>query len=588
MDKNVTNKKKGISRLLELSGQRKTELTGAIIFGVLHGVLSLAPFLLIYHFFDELFSHSFSYDAVVRTIIYVLVVVLVSYGCHFLSGMLAHRAAFHILYGLRKKMAQKAGRLPLGYLGKKSSGALQKTIVNDIEHIELFIAHLLPDTVKGFCVPLVTLAYLFWQDWRLALISLLPLLILTVWMTIVYADKEYKKKTAYYFEARSRMNSVIIEYVRAIPVMKIFGKGTEQFALYREAVEELVDFGKKWAYQSLRSWAVFMSFLSNAVLPVLILGIYLYLHQGLSAGVFVLFLVLGGAYIKPLFGLSNLTTELMQINTGVEKMDEFLDAPEQELQGKALQPAHYSVTFHDVTFSYGTTVNALDGASFEIPHASITAFVGPSGSGKSTAAQMVARFWDVDSGSVLIGGVDCRQIPTDELMGIVSFVFQDSFMFQETLFENIRMGMDRTEQEIIGAAKAARCHDFIMKLPDGYQTRWGEQGTHLSGGEQQRIQIARAILKNAPILVLDEATAFADPENEYQIQQAIGELIHGKTVIIIAHRLSTITDADQILVFDKGSIVASGKHHQLLESSELYNRMWDAHIQSKDFKLINE
>ena len=317
MGSNITNKKKGIARLLELSGQRKTQLIAAVVFGVVHGILSLAPFILIYRFFDELFRQSFSYDAVVSTIVYVLIVVLVSYGCHLFSGILAHRAAFHILYGLRKRMAHKAGKLPLGYLGKKSSGTLQKTIINDIEHIELFIAHLLPDTIKGFCVPLVTLAYLFWQDWRLALISLLPLLILAVWMTIVYSNKDYKEKTAYYFEARSRMNSVIIEYVRAIPVMKIFGKGTEQFALYREAVEELVDFGKEWAYQSLRSWAVFMSFLSNAVLPVLLFGIYLYLHQGLSASVFVMFLVLGGAYIKPLFGLSNLTTELVQINTGV-------------------------------------------------------------------------------------------------------------------------------------------------------------------------------------------------------------------------------------------------------------------------------
>jgi ATP-binding cassette subfamily B protein IrtA len=405
---------------------------------------------------------------------------------------------------------------------------------------------------------------------------------------LAYTNKGYKEKTAYYFKARSRMNSVIIEYVRAIPVMKVFGKGTEQFALYREAVEELVSFGKKWAYQSLRAWAVFMSFLSNAVLPVLALGIYLYLHQGISPGVFILFLILGGGYIKPLFGLSNLTTELIQINTGVRNMDEFLDAPEQEVQGIALQPTDFSIAFHNASFAYGTAVKALDGVSCKIPQGSITAFVGPSGSGKSTAAQLIARFWDVESGSVCIGGVDCRQIPVEDLMRMVSFVFQDSFMFQETIFENIRMGMEKSEQEVMEAAKAARCDDFIRRLPDGYQTRWGEHGIHLSGGEQQRIQIARAILKNAPILILDEATAFADPDNEYQLQQAIGRLISGKTVIIIAHRLSTITDADQILVFDRGKIIACGKHHELIDNSELYQRMWQAHIQSKDFKLINE
>ena len=297
-------------------------------------------------------------------------------------------------------------------------------------------------------------------------------------------------------------------------------------------------------------------------------------------------LILGVGYIRPLFKLTTMTFEITMISRGVARIDEILFEVEEQKNGGAAVPENFSVEFKNARFSYVEGIDVIHDVSFTVPQGTITALVGPSGSGKSTVGKLIARFYDLGAGSIRLGGVDINDLAVEDLMAHVGFVFQDNMMFHQSLYDNILMGMDKTRERLLPAAKIARCHDFIGQLPDGYETRFGDSGVHLSGGEQQRIQLARVILKDAPVLILDEATAFSDPENEHLIMNAIGELICQKTVIVIAHRLSTITDVDQIVVLDDGKIEAVGSHAYLLEKSELYSKMWHAHNRAREFEIV--
>ncbi|MEM8965259.1 MAG: ABC transporter ATP-binding protein, partial [Bacteroidota bacterium] len=530
-------KKDGIARLLEIAGRKKYQLALSGLLAVLHAGLALVPYILVHYILKELVNPPLDTELVQRYLGWAIGAGVGSYALLYASGMTSHVAAFNILYELRQQTAAKLGQLPLGFIGTYSSGALKKIIADDIERIENFIAHQIPDFVKGFTLPVVTIGYLFYVDWRLAAISFVPLLVLAVWMPLVFRSAYTKEMMKKHHQAQEDMNSGIVEFVRAMPVMKIFAQTADSFRQYSGSVNEYDTMARQWMRKSSPPFAVFMSFMSNATLPVLVLGTYLYLQNGITFAALVLFLILGVGYIKPMFALANMGMQITLINRGVQRMDDILQHP---IQSAGKQPTHFSdhsIEFRQVSFAYAEEIKVLDDISFTMPAGTITALVGPSGAGKSTAAQLVARFWDVQEGEILIGGVNIQTIPVATLMQQVSFVFQDSFMFQETMYENIRMGQDKSEEEIIAAAQAAQCHAFISQLPQGYQTRFGAQGVHLSGGEQQRIQLARAILKDAPILILDEATAFSDPENEYLIQQAFGRFIQDKTVIIIAHRL---------------------------------------------------
>jgi ATP-binding cassette subfamily B protein len=328
-----------------------------------------------------------------------------------------------------------------------------------------------------------------------------------------------------------------------------------------------------------------ISFLTNALLPLLAFGLYLYFGGALGLPVFLLFLILGVGYIRPLFKLTTMGFEITMINRGVKRIDEILFEVEEQKGGRAPVPGGFSVEFRHAWFSYVHGVDVIKDVGFTVPQGTITALVGPSGSGKSTVGKLIARFYDLKQGSISMGGVDINSLSIEDLMANVGFVFQDNMMFQQSIHENILMGMDRSREQVMAAARTARCQDFIMRLPQGYDTRFGDKGVHLSGGEQQRIQLARVILKDPPILILDEATAFSDAENEHLIMSAISELIRNKTVIIIAHRLSTITAVDQIVVLDNGRVAAVGTHQDLLKQSRLYSKMWRAHIRAKEFEI---
>ena len=578
-------KKVGLFRLLEIAGTKKGLLVSSGIFVIIHAVLSIVPYALVYYIVVNLLTTSVDQELTITYINWSVLAVFISLVMIYLSGMASHIAAFNILYELRVKIAEKLGKLPMGYLSQKSSGGLKKILSDDVERIESFVAHGIPDFIKGATLPFIIIVYLFTIDWRLALISFLPLVISVVMVSVVFSSEKTKAVMKAYHEALEEMNAGIVEFVRAMPVMKIFGQSAEAFSKYSRAVEDFDKSTKKWMKKSTPAWAVFMSFISNATLPVLALGLYLHFTQGLTLPVLFLFLILGVGYIRPILALSTLGSQLTMINAGVKRMDEILFDIAEQKEGNLQLKDDFSIVFSDVSFSYNKKYTVLDNVNLEIKKGTITALVGPSGSGKTTMAQLIARFYDIDKGTIKIGGVDIQSIPIKELLNHVSFVFQENHMFYATIKQNITMGKQYAEEDIIAAAKVAHCHDLIQSLPKGYDTHFGDKGVHLSGGEQQRIQLARAVLKDAPILVMDEATAFSDPKNEHEIMQAMGKIIENKTVVIIAHRLSTIAEVDQIVVLDKGKIEGVGLHDELLKTTPLYLNMWLAHNRSKEFEI---
>ena len=580
--------KSGIARLLELSGRRKGLLIVSGITVTVHAMLTMVPYILIFYILKELLTGKIANPDIGNYLIWAFVAIVISFLLMFASGMASHIAAFNILYELRSNIANKLGKLPMGYVGSRSSGSLKKILADDVERIESFIAHSLPDTVKAVALPVIILSYLFIADWRLALISFIPLLILLIVVPATFGSGKGKARMKKYHESLEDLNGGIVEFVRAMPVMKIFGQSASAFAKYSGTVKEFDLHLKEWTKITAPIWAMFISFLSNALLPLLAFGLYLYFKGDLDLSVFFLFLILGVGYVRPVFALASLGPQITMISQGVKRMDEILFRIEEQKSGTMPAPEEFALEFKHAHFSYNEGIEVIKDVSFKVLQGSITALVGPSGSGKSTAGQLIARFYDLKSGSITLGNININDLATEDLMENVGFVFQDNMMFYQSLYDNILMGMDKTKEEVMAAAKTARCHDFIIKLPKGYDTHFGSAGVHLSGGEQQRIQLARVILKNAPVLILDEATAFSDPENEHLIMNAISELIQNKAVIIIAHRLSTITGVDQIVVLKNGEVEAKGTHNQLLGESKLYTKMWNAHKRAKEFEIINQ
>jgi ATP-binding cassette subfamily B protein len=582
----VPGQKTGVARLLELSGRKKWWLMLSAIAVTIHAVLLMIPYILIFYILKELLGGQIDSPNITDYLTWAAIAIIASFLMMFISGAASHWAAFNILYELRVKIADRLGRLPMGYVGNRSSGELKKILADDVERIETFIAHGIPDTVKATVLPFIILAYLFFVDWRLAAISILPLAILMLIIPRLMGTDEAKQRIGTYHQALEDMNAGIVEFVRAMPVMKIFGQSASAFSKYSGTVKAFDIHVKKWSEVTAPVWGVVMSFLNNALLPVLIFGLYLNFRGGLELSVFFLFLILGVGYIRPAFALASLSTEIVAISHGVTRIDEILFKVKAQTGGTTPVPDTFRLEFNQVDFSYVDGISILKDINFTVEQGSITALVGPSGSGKSTAGQLVARFYDVSSGRITLDGININDLAVEDLIAKVGFVFQDSMMFRQSMYDNILMGMDRTAEQVVAAAKVARCDAFIRQLPNGYDTWFGDKGVHLSGGEQQRIQLARVVLKDAPVLILDEATAFSDPENEHLIMAAVSEMIQEKTVLVIAHRLSTIAEVDQIVVLDHGAVVAKGRHTELLDQSPLYEKMWDAHKRANEFEIL--
>ncbi|AOT72016.1 ABC transporter ATP-binding protein [Geosporobacter ferrireducens] len=597
-----TKKKTGISRLLEIAGEKRGLLILSGILSVISTILMFVPFAAVYFIVAELLKNAanpaLSDMALIRqwglwAILSLLGSLIFLYG----GTMASHIAAFRILYSLRIRLAQHLAKLPMGYHTRQSSGAIKKTLELSVEKIEGFIAHQLPDLIGAVALPVIMLGTMFTLDRSMALACAVPIIAAYLLQSIVFYGEKGKAAMKQHHDALEQMNAAGVEYVRGMPAVKVFGLTAKTFLSFHHAITDFRDWAVEYTKFCKRPYIIFMTILTSILSFILPVGILLLSRQPDNqafALTFMLFLVLAPGLSVPMMKLMYLGGNMRLISEGVERIDNiFAQKPVVEPEVPKT-PKSYSIEFDHVSFSYdnqdaATRSEALTCVAFSAKEKEMTALVGPSGSGKSTIANLIPRFWDVTSGSIRIGGVDIREMGTEKLMEIVSFVFQDVHLFYDTIEENIRMGRrDATAAQVIEAAKAACCHEFIERLPQGYQTKIGEGGTYLSGGEAQRVAIARAILKNSPILVLDEATAFADPENEAKIQEGLRTLIRGKTVIIIAHRLSTIREADQILVVDGGQIVETGKCEDLVKQKGLYHRMWEAHMDAGAWALSKD
>lgn len=589
-------RKTGLSRLMEIAGTKRWWLIGSMLLAVLAAMALFTPYIAVYMILRELAAKAGNLHLLDRKLIFDWG--FISLGAVFLYGilmysslMLSHIAAFNILYEMRIAISQKLARLPLGFFTKRASGEIKKVMSEDVERIELFVAHHVPDVTTALLFPLMIMGYLAVMDWRLAMVIALVFGVAVYLQASMMLSPKNKKQYADYHTAMGRMNASIVEYVRGIQVVKVFGRSMESFERLKQDISAFRDFCIEMAKKFAFTYTGFLTLLSSTVLFVIPAAVFLLIKAPFYASyiptVF-LFLILGGGIFFPLLKLLFMSGLLNQNTLGVALIDEILDKPEIAEPDHPRQPDGATVEFRKVTFAYDTHL-VLKNLSFTAQAGTVTALVGPSGAGKTTVGMLTARFWDVSSGEIRIGGVPIKEIRTRDLMTHVAFVFQDNLLFFDTIEENIRMGNTSASfEEVIDAAKAAQCHEFILKLDKGYETLVGEGGTYLSGGEQQRISLARAILKDAPIIVLDEATAYADPENEGKILDSFSRLIQGRTVLVIAHRLSTITSADQILVIDDGLLAEQGRHGELLGLNGVYSRMWETYTRSREWVLTSK
>ena len=568
-----------IKRMFELAGRYKSRMIAAVVLAILSVAAGMIPYFIIQRIIMEFVSGVPDSVYLRNLAVFAGAAYLLKVTLFGKATSLSHGAAYRILYNIRLKVADKLARLPMGYYSEKASGKIKKVMLEDVEQLERFLAHYIPETTSNLVIPIVLTVYLFMLDWRMALFMLLtiPLTVLAFMLMM----RGYKEKTEKYHRSAEEMNETIVEYINGISVIKAFNQTSESYKKYSGSIRTyqkfVLDWFKScWPYMS--AYFVIMPANLVAVLPA---GAYFYLNGSLDLSVFILFIVISMGFSSPIIKLTEFMDGISLVTASESRINDILQ--EKELlnaQKEGTVPPDYSISFSDVRFSYGDT-ETIKGISFFAEKGTSTALVGPSGSGKSTLAKLLARFWDLDSGRIDIGGVNIRDIPIEQLMEKVGFVFQDVFLFDVSIKENIRMGRrDATDEEVIEAAKLAQCHDFIMKTDNGYDTFIGDFGNRLSGGEKQRISIARAILRNAPVIVLDEATSSIDPENEDKIQEAINNLTCGKTLIVIAHRLSTIINCDQILVVDDGEVEAKGRHEELLEKCPLYRSMWEAHVET--------
>lgn len=500
-----------------------------------------------------------------------------------ISTTQSHRAAYRILRNIRVRLAHKLTRLPLGYVLERDSGVIKKVMENDVEELERFLAHNIPETISSAVVPLLFLLYMFFVDWRMALsfLTFIPFAVLFYWLMM----RGSKAKMERYCRSVDKVNAVVVEYINGMKEIKAFNQTEGSFSRFREAVNDYRKYVLEWyksAWPAMSAYFVLIQAMTVSVVPV---GLYFSTAGSLQLPELVLFLLISMSFAGPLVKLAEFADGIILIVNAEQNIHSILTEGEMKTAADTSSVTRHAIAFENVSFAYDAE-KVLDGISFTVPAAKKTAIIGPSGSGKSTMAKLICRFWDVSDGRITIGGADIRDLPPRVLMDLVSFVFQDTFLFNISLAENIRIGKPgATDEEVIEAARKARCHDFIMNTGKGYNTLAGDAGSRLSGGERQRICIARAILKNAPILILDEATASIDPDSEEQIQEALGLLAQGKTLIVIAHRIRTIMSFDQIIVLRNGKIEASGTHEGLLRSSGVYRSIFDAYSQTENWRI---
>lgn len=585
-------KQSAMSRLMDMAGNHKYFSYASCVLAAISAWIALIPFYDVWRMIKEILEVRPDFSKATHITSYGWQAVgfaLLAMVFYIAALMCSHKAAFRVQANMRMKMMEHIMRLPLGYVEAEGTGKIRKVVTESSAATETFLAHNLPDKVISKATPVGLLVMMAVFDWRLGLFSLIPAALAFLIMGTMMMGPKMAEDMKQYQNSLETMSSEAVEYIRGVPVLKTFGQTIFSFKRFKAAIDEY----EKWTLGYTKSMMIPMigfTVFSNGIFAALIIAAYVFGGNTLT-DTFVLNLIF---YILI---TSILTTTLMKVayagesqmivEDALNRMDEVLGQEELPDAAKGKKVKDASVELQDVTFAYDDTKqNAIDGVSIEIPAGAHVALVGPSGGGKTTLASLIARFWDVKSGSITIGGVNVKEISSADLMNLVSYVFQDSKLLKMSILENVRMGRaDATDEEVVEALKNAQCLDIIEKLPHGVNTVIGSKGTYVSGGEMQRLSIARAFLKNAPILILDEATAFADPDNERLVQQAFENLSKDKTVIMIAHRLSTVTNADQIYVLKDGKIAESGTHERLLKTDGIYSHMWSEYNKSVNWQV---
>ena len=581
MNQNTKQKRSAASWLAELAKGRYGEYALSVLAALLGVACSLIPYFIIIQIITALVGGTAELTQCLTLCAWMAGFWVLRYLLHSVSTSLSHHATFHVLANTRVRLLDKLATLPLGTVLDRSSGSYKNIIVERVDSIETTLAHLLPEMTTNIVGALAVLVLLFVEDWRMGLSMLIvvPLGILC-FMSMFSGYNEKFQRTV---TSTKALNDTAVEYISGIEVIKAFGQSKTSYAKFVSAAKEGADCFIDWMRGSLFGQAAGMAIFPSTLLGILPVGCLLYMRGTLSAETFLTVIVLSFGVMQPLITAFSYTDDIAQVTTIVGEVAEVLSGEDMQRPESAEKlPADNAIELKNVRFAYHDK-EVLHGVSLRIAPGTVNALVGPSGSGKSTIARLIASLWDVKDGSIELGGVDIRTLPLAECTKRIAYVSQDNYLFDLSVMDNIRMGRKgATDEEVIAAAKKCGCHEFILELENGYQTVCGASGGHLSGGERQRISIARATLKDAPIVILDEATSYTDPENEAVIQAALARLVRGKTLLVIAHRLSTIADADQIIVVNQGKIEATGTQAELLASCPLYQAMWEAHISVKD------
>lgn len=571
-------------KVMEYAGEYRAKTWQSMVVMLAGVAVSVLPYLFVFQIIAPLLSGGSLTVAAGSFRVAAIALCMVLYALLYVKGLdLSHESAYHTLMNLRISLQGKLEKQPLGAIQEKGVGSLKKMFIDDIESIELLLAHALPEGVANIAVPVFVFIAMFFVDWKLALLSLCSLPLGFVAMMFMYRAGT-SKMDAYYGAAR-KMNNTIVEYINGMEVVKVFNRDGESYQRFETDVKNYRDFTLDW-YKVCWPWmALYNSILPCVSLFVLPVGSYLVLRGYSTLPDLVLVLCMSFAVGAPLLRSLSFLSTLPQINYKIESLETMMNTPPLQQSEEPFAGAGYDISFENVRFTYKEE-EVLHGISLKVPEGSLTALVGESGSGKSTLAKLLVHYYDVDSGAVRIGGQDIREMSLEALNDQISYVSQEQFLFNMSLFENIRLGrLDASDEEVMEAAEKAQCMEFLGRLEKGIHTMAGDGGRQLSGGERQRISLARAILKDAPIIILDEATAFMDPENEEKMNEAIAEVIRGKTVIVIAHRLLSIINADQICVLSKGRVADAGTHEQLLERCPAYQSLWKTAGESAAWKV---
>ena len=582
---------------------------GAIIFPVIAAIIGVAcgivPYFAVASIITQLINGVTDYRVFLPYIGLIFAGFAGAIIGHSVSTIGSHNLAFSIIEDTRKRVVEKLSRLSMGTIEGKSSGKWSQFVVETVDKMEKPIAHAIPEVLANVLIPIVIVVIIFILNWKIGLANLVTLPLGMLFSMLMMKDYEAKSKR--YIEASKKMNAAAVEYIQGIKVIKAFNKSASSYDKFQKAVVDNRDSMLDWYLSVCFAMTAAMEVLPSTLLIVLPAGLYLFMTGGITTPVLIMCVLLSYASYKPLLKAMAYMDTMANVHVVFGEIQSVLDLPELVRQDTASEPQGYDVRFENVVFGYGRSpeepagaadkggapentangaadgVKVFDGLTFTAKEGALTAIVGSSGSGKSTIAKLLAGFWNIESGHITIGGADIGSMSLERNMHLVTYVSQENFLFNKSIRDNLKMAKeDATDEEIEAACKQASCHDFIQSLPDGYDTDAGNAGSKFSGGERQRLTIARALLKDSPIVVLDEATAYSDPENEAIIQQSIDNLVKNKTVIMIAHRLSTVVNADTIIVLDKGRIAAQGTHAELLQSSPLYQHMWQSHINSKD------